>query len=390
MPGFEVIGIEEKRALDEIFEQSAGVLFAHGFDALRNGRFRVRELERAFAQTVMCPYAQAVTSGTMAQYVAMKAFGIGSGDEVITQAFTFVATVETVIAIGADPVIVDVDDTFNMAPAALERAITKKTKLIIPVHMLGNPADMAAINAIAKKHGIPVLEDACEAIGASYQGRSVGSLGDAAVFSLDFGKTITTGEGGMITTARADLFKYCREYHDHGHQNNSTVPRGRDTRDFAGLNLRMTEMQGAIGLAQIPKLDMIVGLNRRNKAILKNRLQSCAGISFRRLTDPAGDAADTLIFSFEMRERCERLVKKLAESKIGTKNVPDALDWHFAGTWSHMFPAESRYATNWSTAWKPTADLLYRSVALPIMVLRSEKEMHDYAERVARLIDATP
>ena len=212
MPGYELVGAEERAALNQIFEDSNGVLFAHGFVGLRNGHYRVREFETAFAQKFGTAHAQAVSSGTMAQYVAMVAMGVRRGDEVITQSFTFVATVEAIIALGAVPVIVDIDDTYNMDPAALERAITPKTRLIVPVHMLGNNADMDRIMAIAGRHKIPVLEDACEALGATYHGRYTGTIGQAGIFSLDFAKTITSGEGGMIVTNDAAIQKYCLLY----------------------------------------------------------------------------------------------------------------------------------------------------------------------------------
>jgi 8-amino-3,8-dideoxy-alpha-D-manno-octulosonate transaminase len=386
MPGFEVIGKEEQQAINEIFEQSNGVLFAHGFDALRKGRFRVREMEQAFAACFGSPHVQAVTSGTMAQYVAMQAFGIKPGDEVITQAFTFVATVETILALGATPVVVDIDDTFNMDPAALEAAISPRTRLIIPVHMLGNPAEMDAIVAIARKHRIPVLEDACEALGASYKGKKTGTLGDAAVFSLDFGKTITCGEGGLIATSSDAIHKFCREYHDHGHENVAGIPRGRDSASVPGLNLRMTEMQAAVGLAQIKKLDRIVETNRRNKRILKQVLATSNKVRFRRLTDEAGDLADTLIFSFEEKTHTEDFLLKLAKAGFGTKNVPDAIDWHFAGKWGHIFKNVPTYSSRWKTAWTKSAERLERSVALPIMVNRSPEEMERYADTVKGIL----
>ena len=388
MPGFEIIGSEEKALVNEIFEQSNGVLFAHGFVPLRNGRYRVREFEKAFAAKLGAGHAQAVTSGTIAQYVAMLAMGVQPGDEVITQSFTFVATVEAIIAIGAVPVIVDIDDTYNMDPVALEQAITLKTKLIIPVHMLGNIADMERIQAIAKRHRIPVLEDGCEALGATYRGKYVGTLAEAGVFSLDFAKTITTGEGGMIVTRDAAIQKFCREYHDHGHESNPAVPRGRDTRSIPGLNFRMTEMQAAVGLAQLQKLDTIVSLNRRNKGALKEVLARSQKIRFRRITDEAGDLADTLIFNFENKSLCAAFLKKYLEAGFMTKNVPDAIDWHFSGTWNHMFKGVPAYRDTWQTTWAKSAQLLDRSVAVPIFVKPTAEAMRAQGEAMLQILKA--
>jgi len=387
MPGFELIGSEEKSLVNEIFEQSNGVLFAHGFVPLRNGCYRVREFERAFASKLGSSHAQAVSSGTIAQYVAMLAMGVKAGDEVITQSFTFVATVEAIIAIGAIPVIVDIDDTYNMDPAELEKAITPKTKLIIPVHMLGNPAEMNRIMAIAQKKGIPVLEDACEALGATYQGKQAGTLAEAGVYSLDFAKTITTGEGGMIVTRNPTIHRFCREYHDHGHESNPTVPRGRDTRTIPDLNFRITEMQAAVGLAQLQKLDQILATNRRNKNALKTVLAQSGTIRFRRITDDAGDLADTLIFNFESKARCEVFLKEYIAAGFITKNVPDAIDWHFAGTWNHMFQNVPAYRDTWRTAWARSAALLDRSVAVPIFVKSSANDMVRQGEAMLKILN---
>jgi 8-amino-3,8-dideoxy-alpha-D-manno-octulosonate transaminase len=386
VPGFELVGNEERAALNQIFEDSNGVLFAHGFVGLRNGHYRVREFEKAFAAKIGSAHAQAVSSGTVSQYVAMVAMGVRPGDEVITQSFTFVATVEAIIAIGAVPVIVDIDDTYNMDPDALERAITPRTKLIVPVHMLGNTADMERISSIAKRHNIRVLEDACEALGAKYRGKYSGTLADAGIFSLDFAKTITTGEGGMIVTSDAAIHKVCREFHDHGHESNPAVPRGRDTRSIPGLNFRMTEMQAAVGTAQLAKLDRIVELSQRNKRVLKEILSQSNLIRFRRITDAAGDLGDTLIFNFQTKALCDAFLARYTETGYQTKNVPDAIDWHFSGTWNHMFRDVPAYRDTWRTAWAKSAQLLERSVAVPIFVKPSVDDMRVQGDAMLKIL----
>ena len=381
-----MMGAEERASVNEIFDQSNGVLFAHGFVPLRNNRYRVRELERAFAAKLGSKYAQAVTSGTVAQFVTMQAMGVRPGDEVVTQAFTFVATVEAILALGAVPVIVDIDDTYNMDPSALERAISAHTRLIVPVHMLGNTADMDKIIAMAHKHHIPVLEDACEALGAKYRGRYAGTLTQAGFFSTDFQKTIVTGEGGFVATNDEALFKFCREYHDHGHENNPAVPRGRDTRTIAGMNFRMTEMQAAVGLAQLKKLDQIVHLNRKHKTILKNYLRQSDRIHFRRLTDEEGELADTIIFSFEDKRWTEAFLKQYTAAGYHTKNIPDAIDWHFAGTWNQMFSNVPGYRDCWRTAWAKSAELLARSISTPIYLKKTDAELHREGETMLKII----
>lgn len=374
MPGFELINELERSSVLDVFDKSNGVLFAHGFDARRNNIFRVRDFEKKFASRLGAKAGAACTSGTSAQYIAMKCMGIQPGDEVITQSFTFIATIEAILACGAVPVIVDIDDTYNMSPQSLESAITEKTKLIVPVHMLGNPADMTAINAIAQKNGIPVLEDACEALGASYKGVSIGLLGDAGIFSLDFGKTITTGEGGMIISNNENLITKCVQFIDHGHESNPSLPRGKDTASFFGFNYRMSELQAAVGLVQLDKLSYILEKNRTHKAIIKSELSKFTDkIVFRRITD-SEELADTIIFNLETVELANRMVESLAKEGLGTKNVPDAMRWHFAKYFSQVWNTTGLYS-NFEKQWQRSDDLLSRSVSLPVMVNWTEADL---------------
>lgn len=387
MPGFELINKKERKAVIEVFDKSNGVLFAHGFDARRNNIFRVRDFEKSFAGRLQASNAAACSSGTAALFVAMKVMGVKEGDEVITQAFTFIATVEAILACGARPVIVDIDHTYNMDPKALENAITNKTKLIVPVHMLGNPAEMDTINSIAKKHNIPVLEDACEALGATYKGTHTGLLGNAGVFSLDFGKTITTGEGGMIISNNDSIIKHCLQYIDHGHECDKSLPRGRDTASFFGFNFRMTELQAAVGLVQIEKLDFILKKNRAHKKIIKTIIGQSDKIKFRTITDKKGDLADTIIFNVETPQIAERLVTELGKKGVGTKNVPDAMRWHFAGYFTQIWN-NLPYYPDFETAWKKSDDLLSRSISLPVMVNWKKDEAADFAEKVLKTLNA--
>ena len=387
MPGFELIVKDEQLALNEIFEKSGGVLFAHGFDLKRNGIFRVREFEKKFAQWHGGGFATATTSGTSAQYIAMKCLGIGPGDEVITQAFTFIATVEAILACGATPIVVNVDETYNMDPIELESAITQRTKAIVPVHMLGNPAEMNLINKIAKSHNLLVIEDSCEALGATYHGVNTGMLSDIGVFSLDFGKTITCGEGGMIISNNSELIQNCFQFADHGHECRKDVPRGLDTAKFYGFNFRMTEMQGAVGIVQLEKLKYIVDTNRRNKNIIKNILKKSDKIKFRHITDEEGELADTIIFNFVNKDTAEKMVALMTKSGLGTKNIPDANNWHFAKYWHQVWSINEIYQDSYQTIWNKTNDLLNRSISLPIMVNWDEKFCVDYGNKILDLIN---
>jgi len=385
MPGFELVGAEERDAVMQVFEDG-GCLFAHGFDAMRKGRYRVREFEAAFAKTMGCRYAQAVNTGTSALKVALFALGVKAGDEVITQAFNFVATVEAIVDLGATPILVNVDDTLNMNPAELKKAITPKTKAILPVHMLGVAARLDEILAVAGD--IPVLEDNCEALGARWGEGYLGLAGQACAISLDFGKTITTGEGGMILTDDEDVFQRAREYHDHGHQNDPSLPRGRDTRRFGGFNYRMTELQGAVGLAQLPKLEQVVKRNHEVCALFKQALENIPGLVFRAIPEKCTPLDDCLIFELPDAKTAAEFVKKMGEAKLGTKNVPDAIEWHFAGYWDHIF---ANYGFTKDSLWQhtlPSWRRLERCVAIPVLVKMTDERAHEIAAQLRSIAGA--
>jgi len=367
MPGFELVGIEERNAINELFDDG-GILFAHGFDAMRNGRYRVREFERAFADYLGVKYAQAVSSGTAAIKVALYAAGVRAGDEVITQVFTFVATVEAILDLGAIPVFVNIDDTLNMDPNELEKAITSKTKAIMPVHMLGTAARIDEIVAIAGRYGIKVIDDNCEALGAEWGNEKLGVQSDVCTWSFDAGKVIITGEGGMVTTNDEEIYLLAREYHDHGHQYNTKLPRGRDTKRIYGFNYRMTELQAAVGIAQLKKLDYIVTKNREHFARFYNGLMEIKNIKFRTIPDLNNPLCDCLIFSLPEKELADKCVQLMSEKGIGTKNVPDAIEWHFAKYWDHIYSQLGYTSTTFDQKFRISTDLLARSVALPIMV----------------------
>jgi 8-amino-3,8-dideoxy-alpha-D-manno-octulosonate transaminase len=376
MPGYELIGKEERDAVLDVFDKYGGVLFKHGFDALRNGSYKVSEFEKAFAGYLGVGYAQAVTSGTAALKVGLEALQIKSGDEVVTQSFTFVATVEAIIECGAIPVLTDIDETLNMDPLDLERKITKKTKAIIPVHMYGSAACMDKIMAIAERYNLLVLEDTAQAVGGTYKGKKLGTIGHAGAFSFDFGKALTTGEGGMATTNNKDIYHRAREYADHGHENNPKFPRGEDTRRRSGLNYRMMELQGVLGVVQLAKLKSAIHRQKDNKKKIKDAIKDIGEFKFRAFADEDGETADTLVLIFEERLQAEDFVKNIRKGGLVTKNLPDAFNWHFAGTWGHIFSEIDYYKEgSWKTLWKKSEDLLRRTVALPINIKMTDGQI---------------
>jgi len=384
MPGFEVFGAEERKAINDLFEANGGILFAHGFDALRKGVYKVREFEAVAAEKFSVTHAQAVSSGSAALRVALAALGVGKGDEVIIPAFTFVATAEAVIQSGADLVIVDIDESLNMAPGAIEAAITPRTRAIIPVHMLGAPADMAPIMEMARKHGLRVIEDSAQGVGGTYRQGYLGTIGDIGCFSFDAGKVIITGEGGMVVTRQSDLFVKARAYHDHGHEYSTAVGRGEEGAIGEGFNYRMTELQGAIGLVQLGKLDSILHAQRTNKAKLKGLIKDIP-VRFRTLNDEAGELGDAIVMFLRDRETTARFLAGLKREGLGTKNVPDAMRWHFAKHWSHMFEKYGWYKDSYRTQWQRSADILECAIALPVMIKMDDARIQTIAEKVHRI-----
>ncbi|MDD5711417.1 MAG: aminotransferase class I/II-fold pyridoxal phosphate-dependent enzyme, partial [Smithellaceae bacterium] len=212
MAGAELIGKEEIKEVMDVLE--TGVFMRYGFDDQRKGIFKVRQLEQEFAAYCGAKYALGVTSGSSALKVALTALDVGPGDQVMVPAFTFLATYEAVMEVGAIPVMTDIDETLNLDPNDIERKLTSATKAIIPVHMCGAAARIDKILEVAKKHNLLVLEDNAQGCGASYKGKKLGTFGQMGIFSFDYYKTITTGEGGMVLTDSLDLYNRSDGYHD--------------------------------------------------------------------------------------------------------------------------------------------------------------------------------
>ena len=301
--------------------------------------------------------------------IALKAVGVKPGDEVITQAFNFIATVEAIIDCGARPVIVNVDNSLNMDPVELEASITKKTTAIIPVNMLGVAADLSQIKTIGRENSIPIVEDNCEAIGAKISEKFLGTIGDVGILSFDQGKMIATGEGGMILTNNDTIDRYSREYHDHGHENNPSCPRGRDTKSTPGFNYRMTEMQAVVGKVQLNKLNRMLSANKERYDILEKTLKE--KFELRKIPINSQPSWDTFIILEENQSLREKIINLLNKKGIGTKNLPDAMEWHCSFFWNHALPKKQIQRS------KRTKELLETAIAIPIWL---RKETSDYSE----------
>ncbi len=344
MPGFEFFGDEERKEVNDVLE--TGILMRYGFDGPRKGIWKSKELEAAICKTFGTGYAQLTSSGTAALTTAMASLGIGSGDEVIMPAFTFVASFEAVLSMGAVPVLVDIDETLTLNPTAVKAAITSKTKCIMPVHMCGSMADLDALKAICDEHHLILLEDACQSIGGTYKGKHLGTIGHAGTFSFDFVKMITCGEGGVVMTNDQSVYTKCDAFTDHGHDHLG-VDRGADLHPFLGYNFRISELHAAVGLAQIRKLDTFLSIQRRNNQILRSYLEQVPGISFRVVPDPTGDSASFLSWFLPSQEKMEKAIEALKTAGIFAGNFYwFANNWHYIRKWDHLKNVQSLYALN--------------------------------------------
>lgn len=333
MPGREWFGEAERQQVNEVLE--TGVLMRYNWDAERRGVWKARDLEVALKARFGVAFAQLTSSGTAALLTALSALGVGAGDAVILPTFTFVASFEAVLALGAIPVLVDVDESLTLDPQAVARAITSNTKLIMPVHMCGGMAEMDALLALARKHGTYVLEDACQAIGGTYKGKPLGAMGAMGCFSFDYVKTITCGEGGAVLTDREALYTKSNGYTDHGHDHIGS-DRGAERHPFLGLNFRISELQAAVGLAQLKKLDDILTVQRRHKAIVKSHLAEIGALSFRKIPDESGDNASFLSFFMPDAHRARAVAKQLTAHGITGIFYWYDNNWHYVRQWAHL------------------------------------------------------
>lgn len=292
-----VIGEAEKKAVLEVLDSG---MLAQGP--------KVARLEERFAELCGVRHAIATTSGTTALHVALLAHGIGPGDEVITTPFTFIASINSILFVGAKPVLVDIDpETFNIDVHQIEAAITPRTKAIMPVHLYGYVCDMDVILTLAKKYNLTVIEDACQAVGAGFHGQKAGSFG-TGVFSLYATKNIMSGEGGMITTNEDAFAEECRMIRNHGMKR-------RYYHDMLGYNFRMSDLHAAIGLAQMDRLEEFTQKRRENAAFFNRNLHTV-------VTPKVKEGYDHVWHQYTIRldggRDRDQAVKQLNEAGIGT------------------------------------------------------------------------
>ncbi len=279
---------------------------------------KVLQFEKEFAARMQTKFALGVTSGTAALQCALAALEIGPGDEVILPAWTWHSCYNAIVLTGALPVFAEIDDTFNIDPNAVERLITPQTKVIMAVHLQGNPCQLDRILAIAKQHKLRVLEDCAQSVGASYHGRPVGSHADIGIYSLQLNKSITAGEGGAVVTNDPLLFERAARFHDLG---GFRAPHQQVTGEarldwLVGANYRMSEFTGGVLLAQLRKLDRIVAAVRGNARVVYEGIRDLPSLKPRRLPDPQGELGTGVFLDFGSKARADRFLAAMKAENI--------------------------------------------------------------------------
>ncbi|MFC2046442.1 DegT/DnrJ/EryC1/StrS family aminotransferase [Chloroflexota bacterium] len=323
----ELVGEEEIKEVLDVLRSGYLYRYQVGDDARFQGK--VIKLEQEMARRSQVRHALALNSGTTALLVALVGLGVGPGDEVIVPGFTFVASISSIVYAGAVPVLAEVDRTLNLDPEDVEKKITPRTKVIMAVHMMGNPARLDELNAIAAKHDLLLIEDCAQAFGASYKGRPIGSLGQVGTFSFNVYKTVTSGDGGMIVTDDDDLYRRCFAFHDQGHAPlRDGVEIGK--RPFLGLDFRYTELQAAVLLAQIRKLPAMLDHLRASKQRFKFAIAGLPGLEFREIDDPQDEIGTVLTVILPTSEVAQRIA-----GDLGNKVVAEA-GWHVYSNMEHL------------------------------------------------------
>jgi 8-amino-3,8-dideoxy-alpha-D-manno-octulosonate transaminase len=381
-PGGMEVAAEELEALRRVIE-SKNLFRYYG---VGDGPDEVASFEREFAEQMGSKHALCLNAGSSALICALIGAGIGEGDEVIVPAYTWNATPNAVLASRATPVLAEVDESLTLDPQDVERRITPRTRAILPVHMRGAPAAMDALTAIAERHELVLVEDVCQAAGATFNGKRLGTFGDAGAFSLQFNKIITTGEGGVLITDRDDLLDLALDVHDCA----NSVRRGVGLPKFAGYNFRASELTGAVARVQLKRLDGLLERMRANHARLSSHVRGLPGLALRHANDDSGDAGIALIAFAEDAERARDAVDALNAEGVLAMRIydPDTPDLHVYPFWAPVLAALE-------TAGQPppdcpaTLDLLERSIHVDVSPLCDEQDLDEIAfafEKVAKQV----
>ena len=392
--GLTLLGDEERDAALEVLE-SRSLFRYYGPNLLG----KVEAFERGLSEMLAVPHAVAVSSGTAALRAGLAALGIGCGDEVIVPCFTFIATVNAVIAAGAVPIFCEIDASLGADPTDVDAKITDRTVAVMPVHLENQGCDMDRLLDVTKRRGIVVIEDACQAIGSSYKGRALGTIGDCGAYSLQLEKNITSGEGGALVTNDEQLYVRAARYTDQGGQfvtSYGSERGGELTEPFAGENLRMTEIAGAIAGAQLQKLPGLIERQRTNRRKILETLGTIDGLEVRASNDPDGDGASSITFFLPDADVAKRFGRALFK-----EGVPCVQFYNGEPVYMTPHILAKRTASNkggpWNCAEHPTdveyrrglcprsEELVARNITLGVGAAYSPADCEDVATAIAKV-----
>jgi 8-amino-3,8-dideoxy-alpha-D-manno-octulosonate transaminase len=332
MPGTELFGVEEIKEVMDVLE--TGILFRYNHDEQRKGIWKAKTFEKELAEYHGIRFAHLTTSGTTADNLALASCGIGAGDEVIVPTFTFIAPVEAVLHAGAIPVFADIDETLCLSVETIKEAMTPKTKAVIVVHMCGAMAQIDKITDFCRKKNLILIEDTAQALGASFNGKMLGTFGKVAVYSFDFFKIVSAAEGGAIITDDPALYELASQHADHGHSHVGNN-RGMEPHPVIGTNYRISELHAAIGLAQFRKLPYILSRQRSNKSQLMQFLSNYPRITFRHIPDKNGDSATFLDLFLENEEITRKVLSAFDRQGVSYAYWYDN-NYHYFRNWEHV------------------------------------------------------
>ncbi len=333
MPGTELFGAEERKEIEDVL--STGIMFRFNHDAQRNNIWKAKDFEAEAKKITNAKYALAVSNGSAAIMAALAASGIGTGDEVICPPFTYIATIEAILFLGALPVFAEIDETLCLSAEGIQKTITPKTKAVCLVHMCGGNANMDEIMALVNKHQLILVEDAGQAFSASYKGTYTGLFGKAGAYSFDFFKIATAGEGGIFVTNDENTYNLADSFCDHGHDHIGNN-RGMENHPIIGFNYRISELHAAVGAAQTRKVPEIKRKNLHNKKYLQQKLANLPGVGFAKLGDDNGDSATFLNILMDEPEMAKRVVDELNKAGVGGFNYWFTNMYHFINQWNHI------------------------------------------------------
>jgi len=393
MPGFELFGDAERNEVNDVLD--SGVLMRYGFDGMRQGHWKAKELEYAIQSRFDVKHAQLLSSGTAAVSLALASAGIGSGDEVIMPCFTFVASFEAILMLGAVPILVDIDNTLTLDIESVQAAITPKTKAIMPVHMCGSMANLDALKQICDLHNLVLIEDACQAIGGTYKGKPLGTIGDLGCFSFDFVKTVTCGEGGVVITNNKEFYTHANQFSDHGHDHIGK-DRGAESHPILGYNFRISELNAAVGVAQFSRLDEFLALQKKHYTIIRDELSSIAGVTFRTVPEGGVESYAFLNFFLDDLETARMVNQAFKTNGIDVCFHYFDNNWHYIRKWEHLTTQKSLFPLSQGVkdglsyltdkTFEKSDHFIGRNLSCLIKLSWTEAEVKQRAQTMAKLI----